>query len=82
MNFEKFEYRSVIKLLTKEGVAPKDIHLRLVAVYGDLAPSKATVARWAAEFKRGRESIGDDPHTGRPVKVTTPELCAAVGCCG
>ena len=78
MDFEKFEHRSVIKFLTKEGAAPKDIHQRLINVYGDLAPSKTTVKKWAAEFKRGRESIEDDPRSGRPVEVTTPENCAAV----
>ena len=57
MNFENFEHRSVIKFLTKEGIEPKDIHQRLVNVYRDDAPSKTTVVKWAAEFKRGRESI-------------------------
>ncbi len=69
MNFENFEHRSVIKFLTKEGAAPKDIHQRLVNVYGDLAPSKTTVKKWAAEFKRGRESIEDDPHRRRLPKI-------------
>jgi histone-lysine N-methyltransferase SETMAR len=78
MNFENFEHRSVIKFLTKEGAAPKDIHQRLVNVYGDLAPSKTTVKKWAAEFKRGRDSIEDDPRSGRPVEATTPENCVAV----
>jgi len=64
MNFENFDYSSVIKFLTKEGIEPKDIHQRLVNVYSDHALSKTTVVRWAAEFKRGRESIEDDPHTG------------------
>ena len=38
MNFENFEHRSVIKLLTKEGIEPKDIYERLVNVYRDDAP--------------------------------------------
>ena len=78
MNFENFEHRSVIKFLTKEGAAPQDIHERLVKVYGDQAPAYATVKKWAAEFKRGRQSIEDDPRSGRPVEATTPENCAAV----
>ncbi len=78
MNFEKFEYRSMIKFLTKEGVAPKDIQQRLVAVYRDLAPSKATVARWAAEFKRGRRSIEGDPHWPTGGGDDSRTLC----CCG
>ncbi len=78
MNFENFEHRSVIKFLTKEGIAPKDIRQRLVNVYGDHAPPKSTVEWWAAEFKRGRESIEDEPRSGRPVDVMTPESCTAV----
>ena len=60
MNFENFEYRSVIKFLnflTKEGIEPKDIYQRLVNVYRDHAPSLTTIVRWAAELERGRESI-------------------------
>jgi [histone H3]-lysine36 N-dimethyltransferase SETMAR len=78
MDFENFEHRSVIKFLTKEGIGPKDIHQRMVNVYGDHAPSKTTVKKWAAEFKRGRESIEDDPRSGRPVDATSPEICSAV----
>ena len=33
------EHRSVIKFLTKEGKKPKEIHERVVAVYGETAPS-------------------------------------------
>lgn len=68
----------MIKFLTKDKIAPKDIYERLVKVYGNHAPPKRTVFWWAAEFKRGRESIEDDAHTGRPVEVTTPENCTAV----
>ena len=78
MNFENFEHRAVIKFLTKEGIAPKDIRQRLVNVYGDHAPPKSTVKWWAAEFKRGRQSIEDEPRSGRPVEVMTPENSDAV----
>jgi [histone H3]-lysine36 N-dimethyltransferase SETMAR len=78
MNTENFEHRSVIKFLTKEGIAPKDIRQRLVNAYGDHAPPKSTVEWWAAEFKRGRQSIEDEPRSGRPVEVMTPENYDAV----
>ena len=57
----KIEYRVVIKFLTKEGVSQQNIHERLVNVYQDLSPSYRTVKKWAAEFKRDRDSIEDDP---------------------
>ncbi|XP_031632796.1 protein GVQW3-like, partial [Contarinia nasturtii] len=71
---DKIEYRAVIKFLTKEGVAPKDIDDRLRAVYGDRAPSYATVKLWAKQFKWGRESLEDDPRSGRPIEATAPDM--------
>lgn len=72
------KHRAVIEFLTKEDQCPKNIHQRMLRVYGDSAPSYATVKRWSAEFKRGRQSLEDDPRSGRPVEVTTDEMCTAV----
>ena len=46
--------------------------------YGPSAPSYSTVKKWAAEFKRGRQSLEDDAHQGRPSEAVTPEICQAV----
>ena len=73
-NFENFELRSVIKFLTKVGIALKDIHQSLVGVYGDRTPSKTTVKKLGAEFKSGRESVEYDPPICRPVEVTTVKI--------
>lgn len=35
--------------------------------------SNATVKRWVAEFKRGRMSLKDDPHSEKPITVAIPE---------
>jgi len=43
----------------------------LDSVYGDSAPSFTTVKFWAAEFKRGRKSLGDDERSERPKTATT-----------
>jgi len=32
----------------------------------------------AAEFKRGRTSLENDPHEGRPKSATTPEIMEQV----
>ena len=50
----------------------------MVATLGKDAPSYATVKRWVAEFKRGRQSHEDEPHHGRPVTVATPEMVSKV----
>ena len=68
---EKVESRAVIKYLQKKGLRPKDIHEDMVKTCGKTAPAYPTVKKWAAEFKRGRQSLEDDPRSGRPVTVRT-----------
>ena len=75
---EKIEHRAVIKFLFLEGVAPKEIHERMLKVYNDCSPTIRTVERWVAEFKRGRTSIEDDPREGRPKSASTPEIIAKI----
>jgi transposase len=38
----------------------------------------STIKKWAAEFKRGRTSLEDDPCEGRPNSATTPEIIEQV----
>ena len=47
-------------------------------MYGDNAPSFTTVKFWAAEFKRGRKSLGDDERSGRPKTATADDNIAKV----
>ena len=46
--------------------------------YGDSAPSKTTICRWYAEFKRGRTDTEDAERSGRPNEVVTPETIKKV----
>ena len=71
---DKIGERTVIQYFHKKGLTPKDIHNDMVATLGKGAPSYATVKRWVVEFKRGRQSLEDDPHPGRPVTVATSEM--------
>jgi histone-lysine N-methyltransferase SETMAR len=41
-------------------------------------PSFSTIKEWAAEFKRGRSSLEDDPREGRRSSATTPEIIEQV----
>jgi hypothetical protein len=61
----KVEIRAVIRYLCKKGMFPKEIYEDLMDTLGKESPSYSTVKIWAAEFKRGRESIGDDERSGR-----------------
>ncbi|XP_029658129.1 uncharacterized protein LOC115232378 [Octopus sinensis] len=70
---DKTWYRSVIKYLQKKCLAFDDIHANMVAVLGDDAPTLLTVQKWATEFKRQRESVEDDPKSGRPATATSEE---------
>jgi histone-lysine N-methyltransferase SETMAR len=71
---DKTEYRAVIKLFIKEGLTPNQIYSKFIKVYGDSSPSFSTVTKWAAEFKRGRTSLEDDPREGRLKSAKTPEI--------
>jgi len=70
---DKIEYRAVIKLFVKDGLTPNEIQSKFINVYGD-SSSFSTIKKWAAEFKRGRTSLEDDPREGRPKSATTPEI--------
>lgn len=62
----------MVTFLFLEGVAPKQIHERLLKVYKDSLLS-IWIERWAAEFKRGRTSLENDPRDERVKTATTLE---------
>lgn len=75
---EQIEYRAVIKFLTKQGKSPQTIMSEMSAVYGDPSPGKTMVYKWHGLFKLGRESIEDDPRSGRPIEATTSKIVEKV----
>ena len=64
--------------MVKKGQTSTEIIDELTNVYGDSAPSHSTIKKWAAEFKRGRLSLDDDPREGRPSLVISEENVRAV----
>jgi len=76
-DFNKISYRAVIEFLTLENIPPQQIHNRMTVVHGECAPSYATVKRWAAEFRQGRNSQ-DEPQSGRPSVAVCEEK---LSCC-
>lgn len=74
----KIEHRAVIKFLTKTEKSAQEIHAAMIDVYRDSCPSYSTIAFWRKQFARGRESLDDDPRSGRPPTAKTEEKVAAV----
>jgi len=77
-DFNKIHYRAVIEFLTLENIPPHQIHNRMTVVYGECAPSYATVKCCAAEFHQGRSSLEDEPQSGHPSEAVCEENCRAV----
>ena len=51
-----------------------EIHADMVNTLRDDALGLSTVQKWAAEFKRRRKSLQDDPRFRQPATATTPEI--------
>lgn len=47
-------------------IEAKEIHEGMVTETAEDSFSYATVKTWAAEFKRARDTIEDDPRSSRP----------------
>jgi len=75
---DKKEARSVIKYLQKSGITPKAVHQDMAETLGGDSPSYSTIKKWAADFKRARESTEDDPRSGRPKSPTTDDQGEAI----
>ncbi|XP_041346797.1 uncharacterized protein LOC121366396 [Gigantopelta aegis] len=70
--------RAVIRYLGLQGLTPKEIHEDMVVTLGEDAPLYSMVKKWAAEFKRSRERLEDDPRPGRPMTVSTQDTIAKI----
>ena len=55
----------------KKGMPLKKIHDNFNKTLGDESPSYSLVKKWAAEFRRGRQSFEDYEWSGYPKEATT-----------
>ena len=72
------EQRAYIKIRTLLGATPTDIKADLDTVYGSQVASYIIITRWFFRFKQGRESLEDDPHSGRPLSAFSEDDVTAV----
>lgn len=67
------EQRHNIKFCFKLGKTATETHEMLVQVYGQDAVSRKCVYDWFVRFRAGKESVEDEPRSGRPSTSRTPE---------
>jgi hypothetical protein len=60
------EQRIIIKFLEKESCKPSGICSRLKRQYGEKTLSNVGVCKWSSAFKKGRETVENEPHQRRP----------------
>ena len=77
-NCSSLEQRGVIRFFLAESVKSSEILSRIQRQYGSSCISRVNFYKWVQAFKDGHESITDDPESGRPVDVSTPEAIQAV----
>ena len=70
---DKNEFRVLIKHCYLMGKNTVPVQQWLEKCYADCAPSKTTICRWYADFKRGRTDTNDAERLGRPNEAVTPE---------
>ena len=75
---EKLEIKAVIKYFCKKEMPPKEVHEDFIKKLGKESPSFITAKKWAAEFKRVRESVDDDGRPGSPKDATADENAKVV----
>lgn len=75
---EQSEFRVLIKHCFLMGKNTVEAQQWLEKRYPDSSPSKSTICRWYAEFKRGRTDTNDAERSGRPLEAVTPENVSEV----
>ena len=75
---DNISYRAIIRYHGLKGLTTKKIHKDMVVTLGEKAPSYFMAKKSDVEFKRGRDSLEEDPRLRRPVTDTTQETIAKI----
>ena len=73
MSDYKIEQRCAIKFCLKLGMNATETCGKLQEAYGEDALSRAQIFRWFKDFSAGRDSVQDEPRSGRPATSKTDE---------
>ena len=73
MEKRNLEQRCVIKFCVKPNENATETYKKLKRAYKEHALSRIQVFRWHKAFLDGRESVEDEPHSGRPCTSKTDE---------
>lgn len=71
--FSTMEQRAAIKFCVKLGKSASATHKMLATAYGSECLSRSKTFEWFKRFKEGRESLDDDPRSGRPATARTTQ---------
>lgn len=73
MEFSKEQLRLLMLYDFKSGLNARQCHQRLLSAFPDVQVSERTIERWFSEFRDQKESIQDQPRSGRPKTAVTQE---------
>ena len=71
-------FRVIILYDQRSGLTQQDSVERLCAAFPDQAPSRTTIFKCFAEFRRGRQSLRDEPRSGRLRSAITEDHMVAM----
>jgi len=72
MEASQENFRFYVFVEAKRGVKPMDVLKQLQSVFGEAAPSQASVYRWHKDYSTGeRQTVQDHPRSGRPMSLRT-----------
>ena len=78
MELNREHFHAIIFYKFRRGLTQQQCIDELNPIFGDEAPSRTSVYRWYGDFNRGRSSLQDKFHDGRPNSVVVPETIDAV----
>ncbi|XP_055319521.1 uncharacterized protein LOC129577085 [Sitodiplosis mosellana] len=78
MELSRENFRAIIFYDFRVELSQQECFNRLHSDFGEEAPSMASVYIWYNEFKRGWQSLKDEPREGREISAVTPEHIDAV----